>query len=72
MRPNNGGEFIRNADIEIYLHSLGTRFMLWFLEKYVPIPLKNRKKYEFMALEQGGMNMATYEDNFHVFSRYST
>lgn len=46
--------------------------MLWFLDKYVPIPLKNRKKYEFMASEQGGMHMATYEDNFHVFSRYST
>ncbi|WMV41337.1 hypothetical protein MTR67_034722 [Solanum verrucosum] len=34
--------------------------------------LRDRKKDEFMALEQGGMTLAAYEAKFHALSRYAT
>lgn len=36
-----------------------TQFHSLFLEKYVPRTLRDRKKDEFMALEQGGMTVAS-------------
>ncbi|WMV14469.1 hypothetical protein MTR67_007854 [Solanum verrucosum] len=48
------------------------RFHALFLEKYVPRTLRDRKKDEFMALEQGGMSVAAYEAKFHDLSRYDT
>jgi len=49
-----------------------TQFHALFLEKYVPRTLRDRKKDEFMALEQGGMSVAAYEAKFHALSRYDT
>ncbi|KAH0728169.1 hypothetical protein KY284_004034 [Solanum tuberosum] len=49
-----------------------TQFHALFLEKYVSRTLRDRKKDEFMALEQGGMSVAIYEAKFHVLSRYVT
>ncbi|WMV32385.1 hypothetical protein MTR67_025770 [Solanum verrucosum] len=49
-----------------------TQFHTLFLEKYVPRTLRDRKKDEFMALEQGGMFVAAYEAKFHALSRYAT
>ena len=34
--------------------------------------LRDRKKGEFTALEQGGMTVAAYEAKFHALSRYAT
>lgn len=44
----------------------------YIFSNYVPKNLRYRKKDKFLALEQGGMYMSTYESKFHVFSRYST
>ncbi|KAH0658132.1 hypothetical protein KY289_026880 [Solanum tuberosum] len=49
-----------------------TQFHALFLEKYVPRTLRDRKKDEFMALEQGGMYVAAYESKFHALSRYAS
>ena len=49
-----------------------THFHALFLDKYVPITLRNRKKNELMTLEQGGMSVATYEAKFHALYRYAT
>ncbi|WMV40989.1 hypothetical protein MTR67_034374 [Solanum verrucosum] len=38
----------------------------------MPRTLRDRKKDEFMALEQGGMSVAAYEAKFHALSRYAT
>lgn len=43
-----------------------------FLGKYVPRTLRNRKKDEFMALEQGTTSVSAHEAKFHTLSRYST
>ncbi|XP_049394681.1 uncharacterized protein LOC125858968 [Solanum stenotomum] len=40
--------------------------------KYVPRTLRDRKKDELMAFEQGGMYVAAYEAKFHDLSRYAT
>lgn len=49
-----------------------TQFHALFLEKYVPRALRDHKKDEFIALEQGNMSVAAYEANFHALSRYAT
>ncbi|KAH0665419.1 hypothetical protein KY285_026625 [Solanum tuberosum] len=49
-----------------------TQFHALLLEKYVPQTLRDRKKDDFMALEQGGMSVAAYEAKFHALSRYAT
>ena len=49
-----------------------TYFHALFLEKYVAKTLRNRKKDEFMALEQGGMFVDSYEAKFHPLSRCAT
>ena len=36
----------------------------------MPRTLMDRKKYDFMALEQGGMSVSSCEAKFHSFSRY--
>lgn len=38
----------------------------------MPRALRDRKKVEFMALEQGGMSMDAFEAMFPTFSRYAT
>lgn len=49
-----------------------TQFHALFLEKYVPLTLRDCKKDEFTLLEQGGMFVVAYEAKFHAFSRYAT
>ncbi|WMV42002.1 hypothetical protein MTR67_035387 [Solanum verrucosum] len=49
-----------------------TKFHSLFLEKYVPPTLRDRKKDEFMALEQENMIVSTYEAKLHTLSRYPT
>ncbi|WMV59720.1 hypothetical protein MTR67_053105 [Solanum verrucosum] len=49
-----------------------TQFHALFLENYVPRTLRDRKKDKFMALEQCGMSVGTYEAKFHALSRYAT
>lgn len=34
--------------------------------------LRDRKKDEFMSLEQGSMSVVAYEAKLHALSRYST
>lgn len=46
-----------------------TLFHALFLEKYVRRTLRDCKKDEFFALEQGSMCMAAYEGKFHALSR---
>uniref|UniRef100_M1DKJ4 'chromo' domain containing protein n=1 Tax=Solanum tuberosum TaxID=4113 RepID=M1DKJ4_SOLTU len=41
-------------------------------EKYVPHTLRDRKKDEFMALQQGGITVVAYEVKFHALSIYAT
>ncbi|WMV08073.1 hypothetical protein MTR67_001458 [Solanum verrucosum] len=48
------------------------KFHAQHLEKYVPRTLRDRKKDEFMALEQGGMCVVGYEAKFHGLSRYAS
>ncbi|KAH0746217.1 hypothetical protein KY285_007874 [Solanum tuberosum] len=53
------------------VHQHGVEFVNFQLqEKYVPRTLRDRNKDEFLALEQGGMFVASYEAMFHEFSRY--
>lgn len=44
------------------------QFHYLFLEKYVPINLKDCKTNEFTELEQGMMTIASCEAKFHAFS----
>ena len=46
-----------------------TQFHALFLEKCVPRTLRDDKKDEFMAIEQGSMYVASYEAKFHALSR---
>lgn len=49
-----------------------TQFHVVFLEKYVPRTLRDRKKDDFIALEQGCIVMAACEAKFNASSRYAT
>jgi len=49
-----------------------TQFNALFLEEYVPQTLRDRKKNEFMDLEQGGICVDTCDAKFHTLSRYAT
>ena len=44
-----------------------TQFHVVFLEKYVPRTLRDRKKDDFIALEQGCIVMAACEAKSHAF-----
>lgn len=72
VRPSSSGEFIQSVDILLFLHLLAPNFMFFFVENYVPKTLRDWKKYEFIALEKGGMSLAAYVAKFHAFSRYTT
>ena len=47
-------------------------FSSLFMEKYIPQTLRDRKRYEFLSLEQGRMSVTAYEAKFHALSRYAT
>ncbi|KAH0657946.1 hypothetical protein KY289_026694 [Solanum tuberosum] len=68
---SSGRELMWNVDLKFYPTFLAQLHAI-FLEKYVPRTLKDRKKDEFSALEQGGMSVVAYEAKFHALSRYAT
>ena len=43
-----------------------------FMEKYIPRTLRDRRRDEFLSLEQGKMSVTAYEAKFHALSRYAT
>lgn len=42
-----------------------------FLKKYVSYTFRDKKKDEFLTLEQGTISLVAYKANFHAFSRYA-
>ena len=54
--------------------SLMTRasFSSLFMEKYIPRTLRDRRRDEFLNLEQGRMSVTAYEAKFRALSRYAT
>ena len=47
-------------------------FSSLFMEKYIPRTLRDRKRDEFLSLEQGRMSVTAYEAKFRALSRYAT
>ena len=47
-------------------------FSSLFMEKYIPRTLRDRKRDEFLSLEQGRMSVTSYEAKFRALSRYAT
>ena len=47
-------------------------FSILFIEKYIPRNLRDRRRDEFLSLEQGRMSVAAYEVKFRALSRYAT
>ena len=47
-------------------------FSSLFMEKYIPLTLRDRKRDEFLSLEQGRMSISAYQAKFHALSRYAT
>ena len=43
-----------------------------FMEKYIHRTLRDRKRDEFLSLEQGRMSVTAYEAKFCALSRYAT
>ena len=42
------------------------------MEKYIPRTLRDRRRDEFLSLEQGRMSVIAYEAKFCALSRYAT
>ena len=42
------------------------------MEKYIPRTLRDRRRDEFLSLEQGKMSVTAFEDMFRALSRYAT
>ena len=47
-------------------------FSSFIMEKYIPRTLRDRKRDEFLSLEQGRMSVTAYEAKFRALSRYAT
>ena len=47
-------------------------FSSLFMEKYIPRTLRDRRRDEFLSLEQGKMSVTAYEAKFRALSRYAT
>ena len=47
-------------------------FSSLFMEKYIPRTLRDRKRDEFLSLEQGRMSVNAYEAKFRALSPYAT
>ena len=43
-----------------------------FMKKYIPRTLRDRRRDEFLSLEQGRMSVTAYEAKFRALSRYAT
>ena len=47
-------------------------FSSLLMEKYLPQTLRDRRRDEFLSLEQGRMSVTAYEAKFRALSRYAT
>ena len=47
----------------------GASFSSFFMEKYIPQTFRDRKRDEFLSLEQGRMSVNAYETKFRALSR---
>ena len=47
-------------------------FSRLFMEKYIARTLRDRRRDEFLSLEQGRMSVTAYEAKFRALSRYAT
>ena len=47
-------------------------FSFLFMEKYIPRTLRDRKRDDFMSLDQGRMSVTAYEAKFPALYRYAT
>ena len=47
-------------------------FSSFFMEKYIPRTLRDKRRDEFLSLEQGRMSVTAYEAKFCALSRYVT
>ena len=47
-------------------------FSSLFMEKYIPRTLRDRRRDEFLSLEQSRMSVTTYEAKYHALFRYAT
>ena len=47
-------------------------FSSFFMEKYIPRTLRDKRRDEFLSLEQGRMSVSAYEAKFRALSRYAT
>ena len=47
-------------------------FSSLFMEKYIPRTLRDRRRDEFLSLDQGRMSVTVYEAKFRSLSRYAT
>ena len=47
-------------------------FSSLYIEKYIPRTLRDRRRDEFLILEQGRMSVTTYEAKLRALSRYAT
>ncbi|XP_055802183.1 uncharacterized protein LOC129871303 [Solanum dulcamara] len=47
-------------------------FSDFFIEKYIPQTLRERRRDEFLNIEQGRMSVASYEDKIFSLDRYAT
>ena len=47
-------------------------FSSLFMEKYIPRTLRDRRRDEFLSLEQGRISVAAYEAKFRSLSKYAT
>ena len=43
-----------------------------FMEKYIPRTLRDRRRDEFLSLDQGRMSVTAYKVKFRALSRYAT
>ena len=43
-------------------------FSSLFMEKYIPRTLRDRRRDEFLSIEQGKMSVTAYEAKFHAFA----
>ncbi|TMW96877.1 hypothetical protein EJD97_006628 [Solanum chilense] len=47
-------------------------FSMLFMEKYIPRTLRDKRRDEFLSLEEGRMSVTAYEAKFRALSRYAT
>ena len=47
-------------------------FSSLFMEKYIPRTLRDKRRDEFLSLEQGRMSDTAYQAKFRALSRYAT